>query len=137
MSRRAHADVGVAQTDHPCWGPLEALLDPRLCAWFDWTYEARLDDGDHVQAYKHRTTRRYLHLARLGRAFRLEGAGAFVEVPLPVAIVTAFIGWQRDAPSPAEVAALRTALAAAGGPPDGAVEAVAPGSTAGRPGEGR
>lgn len=58
----------TAQWDDPVWEPLLHLLRVYVDD-FMWMHEVELDDGTRVHAYKHRETRRYLHLSDDGRAF--------------------------------------------------------------------
>ena len=67
-------------TEHgnqPDWEPLEALLPLTLCAGFMWMYAVGLDDGSHVQAYKHSDTRRYLLLDEQACAYESFGDGVY------------------------------------------------------------
>lgn len=52
----------------PVWEPLIELA-PEHLGDFMWMHEIELDDGARLHAYKHRETRRYLHLDHGGRAF--------------------------------------------------------------------
>jgi hypothetical protein len=58
----------VVNYSEPKWQP---LLDfARECIDdFMWMHEVELEDGTHLQAYKHIWTRRYIHLTGDGRAF--------------------------------------------------------------------
>lgn len=58
----------VLQFDHPVWEPLENLAFEHA-GEFMWMHEVELEDGTRLHAYKHRETRRYLHLDHGGRAF--------------------------------------------------------------------
>ena len=68
------------QYSEPSWAPLRALVGAELAHWFMWMCEVELADGVQVQAYKHISTRRYLHLANDCRAF-LYTAGPIGDVP--------------------------------------------------------
>lgn len=103
----------VVQAEDPCWSALEAVLGTELAGWFMWMYELRLDDGTRVDAYKHVTTRRYLHLSLTGAALRYSVDGRYLGVGLPSAIATAFEGWQTAGPGPREVEHLAAAVASA------------------------
>lgn len=61
-----HGDI--AQWRRPNWRPVLELVG-ELSTWFMWMGEIELEDGTSVHAYKHRSTRRYLHLGVDGRAF--------------------------------------------------------------------
>jgi hypothetical protein len=52
----------------PDWGPLVELA-PQHLDDFMWMFEAELENGVRLHAYKHWETRRYLHLDHAGRAF--------------------------------------------------------------------
>jgi hypothetical protein len=52
----------------PEWEPLLSLA-PDHVVDFMWMGTVQLVDGTRLQAYKHRWTRRYLHLSEDGRAF--------------------------------------------------------------------
>lgn len=54
--------------EHPDWGPLVELA-PEHVDDFMWMFEAELENGVVLHAYKHWETRRYLHLDYAGRAF--------------------------------------------------------------------
>lgn len=51
------------QAEHPNWEPALALLGPDLTPWFQWMEELTLDDGTAVHVYRHRFTRRAIHIA--------------------------------------------------------------------------
>jgi hypothetical protein len=74
-----HEDVEIFpitahQHDRPNWDPLQAFLPLDLCERFMWMHEAVLDDGTHVQAYKHGDTRLYLYLDEQARPFEYLGS---------------------------------------------------------------
>jgi hypothetical protein len=54
--------------DTPTWEPLLKLA-PDDIEDFMWMFDVELDDGTRPHAYKHRWTRRYVHLTDDGRAF--------------------------------------------------------------------
>jgi hypothetical protein len=63
--RRKGKTLGSCEPD---WQPLiDLLLED-----FMWMFEVELTDGTHLHAYKHRGTRRYIHLTGDGRAFAYE-----------------------------------------------------------------
>lgn len=103
----------VAQAEEPSWSALEAALGTELCTWFMWVCEVRLDDGRRIDVYKHITTRRYLHLGPGGSALRPIGVGDYRGVDLPLAITTAFAGWQCAGPELRDIHALNVAVASA------------------------
>jgi hypothetical protein len=65
--------------DQHIWAPLLELA-PDDVADFMWMFEAELDDGIPLHAYKHRWTRRYLYLSADGRGFDEVGRCVFEEV---------------------------------------------------------
>jgi hypothetical protein len=73
-------------------------------------FEVELADETRLQAYKHVTTRRYLHLDATGRAFHYNEGGGYQEVAAPIAIARAFVGWEHSSPTDREAAALRAAM---------------------------
>lgn len=89
--------------DRPDWRPILAMVGPELTGWFMWMGELELSDGARVHAYKHRDTRRYLHLAVDGRAFyydwdgKTPGGGPYdyVEMPRTRALDAVVRGWKR------------------------------------------
>lgn len=105
----------VVQAEDPSWSSIEAALGTELAGWFMWMYELRLDDGTRVDAYKHITTRRYLHLAAAGLALQYSVEGRYRGVDLASAITTAFEGWHRAAPRPRDVRLVAAAVASARG----------------------
>jgi hypothetical protein len=113
MKRSLAISGVVVQSTEPRWEPLEAVFDTDIAGCFMWMYEIRLDDGTRLHAFKHVTTRRYLHLAEDGRAFEYRFDGRYREVRLAPAIGRAFVGWERTSPPPRHLRALRTAVAAA------------------------
>jgi Domain of unknown function (DUF4160) len=60
--------------DEPVWDPLLTLLRVYVDD-FMWMFRATLEDGTQLHAYKHRETRRYLHLSEDGPRLLLRGAG--------------------------------------------------------------
>jgi hypothetical protein len=104
-----HGEMG--ECDTPDWRSLEALLDSDdLCAHFMWMFDVVLDDETVLNAYKHRWTRRYFHLAEDGRSFCYAGNGLYREVDPRTAIKAVFDAWECCKPTPQERRALRAAL---------------------------
>jgi hypothetical protein len=100
----------MRQWTTPDWTSLEEIVGAELMEHFMWMCELKLADGARVHAYKHRWTRRYLHLADDGRAFSYTGTGRYREVDRYAAISSAFEGWEICSPTEAEAAALEEAL---------------------------
>jgi hypothetical protein len=65
------------------WEPLLALVGTELASWFMWMGAIELSDGATVQAFKHQSTRQYLHLAEDGRAFYYDWDGKTAPNPSP------------------------------------------------------
>jgi hypothetical protein len=87
-------------TREPDWQPLIALVGLELVVWFMWMSQLELADGAVVNAYKHWSTRRYLHLAADGRAFAYMGSDRYLEVTVEQAVQEAFFEWDEVLPSP-------------------------------------
>jgi hypothetical protein len=103
----------VVQAEEPSWSSLEAVLGIELAGWFMWMYELGLDNGTRVDAYKHVTTRRYLHLAQTRTAFVYNLEGRYVPTDLAAAITNAFSGWERARPARRALLALEAVVASA------------------------
>lgn len=73
----------------------------------------RLADGTRIDAYKHTTTRRYLHLSADLCAYAYRAEGSYVPVGLDPAIAAAFDGWERVDPPADQRQQLSIILAAA------------------------
>jgi hypothetical protein len=99
-------------TREPDWQPLIALIGLELVDWFMWMCQLELADGAVVNAYKHWSTRRYLHLAGDGRAFAHIGHDRYLQATLEQALEEAFFQWDQVLPSPEpdDVAALDAVL---------------------------
>jgi hypothetical protein len=61
----------MTRSDTPNWEPLLNLIRVYVDD-FMWMFEVELKNGTRLHAYKHRETRRYLHLSEDGRAFVYE-----------------------------------------------------------------
>jgi hypothetical protein len=104
----------IRQGDVPNWTSLENLLGfDLLCGHFMWMFDVELEDGTILDAYKHRWTRCYFHLASDGRAFYFTANGRYCEVDPHRAIVGVFKDWACCEPTEAEEAALEDALSRA------------------------
>ncbi len=107
---------GIAtHRDAPHWAPLESAVGRDLLEWFMWMFEVALQDGVPLHAYKHVTTRCYLHLTDDGRAFEYRGRERYAEVRLAGAIAAAFTGWGIAEPPADHVRAVHAAVRAARG----------------------
>jgi hypothetical protein len=100
----------VVQAEVPRWEPLLAAVGEGLADWFMWMSELRLSDGTRVDVYKHVSTRRYLHLADDGAAFRLCAPGGYRPSDVCAEIAGAFVGWEIGNPARESIAALDALL---------------------------
>jgi hypothetical protein len=80
----------------PDWRPLFGL-SPTDVAAFMWMYRVDLVDGTVVEAYKHRSTRKYIHLDPAGRGYELVGDATFEESDAMVLLVKAIVDVDRPA----------------------------------------
>jgi hypothetical protein len=113
MHRAAVVEGVVIQVGVPDWTPLEVAIGSDISGWFMWMHEIRLADGSRLHAYKHVTTRRYLHLTEDGRAFDYRVDGRYGVVGLASAITRAFSGWERILPPRNDIRAFRAAVESA------------------------
>jgi hypothetical protein len=93
MGRKRNFAGEVRQYSKPDWTALEDLIGIELAGWFMWMHEIELDDGAAVHAYKHKWTRRYLHLSEDGRAFLFVDRGRYRRIDQHDAITGVFNGW--------------------------------------------
>lgn len=98
------------QCHDPVWSPLVELIGSELAEWLMWMCEIELADRTRVHAYKHRSTRRYLHLADDGRAFTFTAAAEYRAITRAHAVEQAFVGWEHLLPQPENPASVRAAL---------------------------
>jgi hypothetical protein len=111
MPRKTTITGNVTDCREPNWAPLFFLVGP-LGDWFMWMFEVELKDGRRVQAYKHRCTRRYLHLdddygayAYLGTDRQKPGPDEdkpdrYERVDLAGSLIAVFRGWEDSYASP-------------------------------------
>lgn len=71
MARKRRQRGEITSWDEPVWEPLLILLRIYVDD-FMWMFAVTLEDGTRLHAYKHRETRRYLHLSEDERAFVYE-----------------------------------------------------------------
>lgn len=103
----------MRQYDSPDWTSLERLLgSDELCAHFMWMHDVVLDDGTVLNAYKHRWTRCYFHLAEDARTYCYVTDDLYREVDPCAAIKAVFAPWESLAvkPKPEERRAVQAAL---------------------------
>lgn len=90
------------QGTEPDWEPMLKLLDEDLVGYFMWMFEANLEDGTSVQAYKNSVNRRYLFLDASGSAYRWEWGRGYCKGALKEMLEEAFRGmdahlsWQEE-----------------------------------------
>src|SRR2546421_11396856 len=103
MSREHYVKGEMRDGDTPDWAPLEALLgSDELCGHFMWMFDVELEDGTILNAYKHRWTRRYLHLAGDGRAFWYVKGRLYGRVDPHRVLEAVFDNWECCDPTPTE-----------------------------------
>ena len=100
----------MGQGDRPNWEPLLALVGEQLAGEFMWMFQVDLADGTAVHAYKHITTRRYLHLGEDGRTLAFTPSHRYRLVDPYDLLVAVFDGWERLIDDKAEIDVLRAAL---------------------------
>ena len=96
MPRERTIQGTMTQGDDPFWDPLLAAVGGRHACWFMWMYEVELADDTFLQAYKHVSTRRYLHLGDDGRAYSYIGDELYREIEPELAIDLALVGWRPE-----------------------------------------
>jgi hypothetical protein len=89
-----HPNATLVQYRHPMWNPLLDLVGEELAGWFMWMCELELASGERLHAYKHRTTRRYLHLTGDARAFTPTLTGHYLPTPVSDALEDLVEHWQ-------------------------------------------
>jgi hypothetical protein len=110
MARHRPLRGRAGQGDEPRWGPLESLVGYALAGWFMWMFDVELDDGSRLDAYKHITTRCYLHVSEDGRVFGYLTGGRYRQLDVATALEAVFASWECASPSPHELKALRVAI---------------------------
>jgi hypothetical protein len=98
MAQTAYVFGGIVQYDEPCWEPLELAVGEELMEWFMWMFEVQTTEHRRFQAYKHRATRRYLHVDHQGCAYAFRGErngrDRYEQIPLADAIELALCSWK-------------------------------------------
>jgi hypothetical protein len=89
---------------------LLGLVGKELVPGFMWMFAVQLDDGAEVHGYKSIATRRYIHLAVDGRAFRSHDEHRYEQVNVSAALAHAFEGWEETVPQPKDPDAVRALL---------------------------
>ncbi len=95
MIRDGYIEGIMTQGDNPDWAPLVAVIGEILPGWFMWMFEVELIDGRILNAYKHRMTRQYIHLSRIGAAFDYRHPDYYLQVDLAMSINRAFNARER------------------------------------------
>ena len=70
----------LLDVNEPTWAPLVTVVGGRQAEWFMWMYAIGLADGTRAHAYKHVSTRRYVHLGEDGRGFEYVGDKQYREM---------------------------------------------------------
>lgn len=89
----------LLQLDTPNWEPLRLVVGEELLEWFMWMAEIALEDGVRLHAYKHDTTRHYLHLSTEGNAYRFKAGrrlgdpSHYAPTALPAALEDVLVTW--------------------------------------------
>lgn len=81
MPREPAVRGELLQYEHPDWRPLLNLLGEQLVGDFMWMHELEMATGEHVHAYKHIDTRRYIHIGDRGRAYAYLPRGGYRVIP--------------------------------------------------------
>jgi hypothetical protein len=84
---------GWQQQEEPDWGPLIAAVGEDLAGWFMWMFAPRTRSGRALQAYKHVSSRRYLHLDAGGAAYAYLASGRYRRIDLADALELVFEPW--------------------------------------------
>jgi hypothetical protein len=105
----------MRQGERPVWQPLVDLVGEHLAEWFMWMFEVELADQTPLHAYKHVSTRRYLHLTEDGRAFVYQPEADYAEIAPRQALRLVFAEWERLLPPPDDPGAVRDAVRRARG----------------------
>jgi hypothetical protein len=101
----------MAHHERPVWQPLIELLGLELVDdGFMWMGGIELDDGLEVHAYKHFSTRHYLHLGVDGRVFAYHSPGLYEEIGLGEALAEVFTRWETASPGLQHPDAVRALL---------------------------
>lgn len=105
MARKQPAD-GIAgeriRCTEPDWEPLRNLLDDEVVEGFMWMGEIALENGTKLQIFKHRWSRRSIHLSSSGEAYYYDWEPEddpdrprlYVKLPVHEALA-AVLGWPR------------------------------------------
>jgi hypothetical protein len=97
--------------ERPVWEPLLELLGLELVDdGFMWMGGIELEDGLEVHAYKHFSTRRYLHLGLDGRVFAYHSRDLYEEISMAEALREVFTNWETALPAFEHPAAVRAVL---------------------------
>jgi hypothetical protein len=81
MPRRRGIRGEITQGERPDWEPLVNAVGTRVAGDFMWMFEVELSDGRSLQAYKHRDTRCYVHLAAAGQTYFYDPPDRYVPIP--------------------------------------------------------
>ena len=90
----------MSRLERPDWDPVIDFVGLELVRWFMWMGQIELVDDTRVHAYKHVTTRRYLHIGEDQRLFAYRSPNAYLEIESAHALEEAFAGWADLYPEP-------------------------------------
>jgi hypothetical protein len=96
MSRKRTITAHFFQCDNPDWRPLQLAVGEDLMWPWMWMGEVRTRQGVAYHAYKHRWTRRYVHLGVDGEAIQYVGRHRYERVELVDALEDALCSWWEE-----------------------------------------
>ena len=96
MPRKRYVTAHLAQCERPAWRPLQLAVGEDLMWPWMWMCELRTTSGVAVHAYKHHSTRRYLHLDPDADALQYIGDHRYERVELVDALEDALCPWWED-----------------------------------------
>jgi hypothetical protein len=114
MAEEAYIHGGIVQFEEPRWEPLERFVGDELMWAFMWMFEVQTTEYRRFQAYKHKYTRRYLHLDHQGDAYAFRGEhrgrDRYVRVPLADALEEALCSWEQLGATAEDLATVGAAI---------------------------
>jgi hypothetical protein len=93
MARTRYVTARMTQFERPDWGPLQLAVGEDLMWPWMWMYELRTTAGVAYHAYKHHSTRRYLHLGPEAEALQYVGRELYEPIELVDALERALRPW--------------------------------------------
>lgn len=114
MARQPYMLGGIVQYEEPVWEPLERAVGEDLMFAFMWMFEVQTTEHRRFQAYKHRYTRRYLHVDHEGDAYAFrgerDGRDRYQQVPLADALDDALSSWPELGATAEDIALVAAAM---------------------------